>query len=155
MDGNAKKAGQPSDNNADMALRDIEKNMDDFLRKVDKAIMVVNQKVGEDFVRDARQVNTYRDRTANLRNSVGYAIVRDGSMAQENFPGGGVGAAEGRKAANEALLGVDENALAMVAGMNYGVYVEAKGYDVISNSVEKAKVTHQRMMKHVLSKITQ
>ena len=138
-----------------MAIRDIEKNMDNFLRKVDDAIMVVNQKVGEDFVRDARQVNTYSDQTSNLRNSKGYTVVIDGGIVKEDYPGGGVGAAEGRKAANEALMGVDENALSMVAGMNYALYVEAKGYDVITGSVEKAKPAHQRLMKHVLSKITQ
>jgi hypothetical protein len=173
VDGHGKASGKQSGKNADMAIKDIEKGMDDFLRKVDFSIMTVNQKVGGDFVGDAvksvketvygrtvydKKGNVRKRRpwelSGNLLNSIGYTNVQDGSIAEESFPGGGEGAAEGKKAAQESLKGINGHALVMAAGMNYAIYVEAKGYDVISNSVEKAKVTHQRMMNKVLAEVT-
>ncbi len=155
-----------------MAIKDIEKGMEDFLRIVDNSIMTVDNRVGAEFVRDAKisvgesvygrtvydKKGNVRDRkpwelSGNLQNSIGYVVVKSNAVVKSAF-GGGRGGAEGKKVANEMASNVSDGLIA-VAGMDYAAYVEAKGYDVISNSVEKARVTHQRMMKHVLSKITQ
>ncbi len=148
-----------------MAIKDIEKNMDDFFRKVEEQISVVNEYAGETFVREARQTNTYQDDTGNLRNSTGYTAVKDGDIVNQSFPGGGEGAKKGKEVSYDLVKHI---ALGMcaVAGMSYALAVETGGktrkkgvmrqaHDVISMSVEKVKPLHQRMMKNVLSKIAE
>ncbi|HRQ17705.1 MAG TPA: hypothetical protein PL085_11555 [Agriterribacter sp.] len=93
------------------------------------------QQVGEQFVADARSLNTYKDRTSNLRGSIGYIIVKDGKEVFGNFDG----TQEGQSTAKKLIRSVRASypkgyALIVVAGMNYGLYVESKGYDVLTGS---------------------
>ena len=126
-----------------MAIRDIEREMDRFFEKVNEQLHRVDQITGESFVRNARQTNTYRDRTANLRNSIGYSAIAPGRRQESaNI--------HAKQAISEVENEVVDHGLIMVAGMNYALYVEAKGYDVISNSVETAKVQHKRLLEQML-----
>ena len=126
-----------------MAIRDIEREMDRFFEKVNEQLHRVDQITGESFVRNARQTNTYRDRTANLRNSIGYSAIAPGSR-QESAN------VHAKQAISEVENEVSDHGLILVAGMDYAYHVEAKGYDVISNSVETAKVQHKRLLEQML-----
>ena len=125
---------------------EVTKNLDRFMRKTAEAVGRVNANVGEQFISDARQTNTYVDKTANLRNSIGYRVTGE---AQRTVTGQGAGGAEGSRYAADQAKGID-NGLIMVAGMSYAAPVEAKGYDVITESVKKAKEQHKRIMQKTL-----
>ena len=88
---------------------------------------------GEDFNNNARNLRTYRDRTGNLRSSIGYLILSNRQRVQESFPGDKqVGVANGRQEAMKKA-GNDKGVVIVgVAGMEYGRDVEARGYDVIT-----------------------
>ncbi len=121
-----------------MALED---NSRDFMRRLNHKIDVVQKVTGERFVANARQTNTYTDQTANLRNSIGYsAVSSEGRL--DDF-GGGEGGAKGKALAGDHL---EMNTIVMAAGMSYAAAVESKGYDVISNSVNRAKRSYKDLL---------
>lgn len=125
---------------------EVTRNLDRFMRKTAEAVGRVNANVGEQFISDARQTNTYVDKTANLRNSIGYKVTGEG---QRTVTGQGAGGSEGASYAAQQAKGID-NGLIMVAGMSYAAPVEAKGYDVITESVKRAKENHKRQMQKTL-----
>jgi len=136
-----------------MALSDdILRKTNEFIGRVDRQIERANQFTGENFIVNARSTNTYTDRTSNLRNSIGYSVVKDGVINLQD-QGDGVGGAKANELLKEASSSLNDHALVMVAGMNYGLYVESKGYDVISNSVDKARTQHKRLMHALLKAI--
>ncbi|GAO43794.1 hypothetical protein [Flavihumibacter petaseus] len=131
----------------------------EFIRRqvsvVENATLDQLQQIGEQFVRDARSTSTYKDRTRNLRGSIGYIILKDGAVVFGNFVEPNrkstgkrttkkakkesvenfVGTELGRKLAIE--IGKEHPVgyvLVVVAGMSYAGYVEAKGYDVLTGS---------------------
>lgn len=92
--------------------------------------------LGEDFVNRARSTDTYKDRTRNLRGSIGYAILLDGDVQDKNLED----ASPGKMAADDLIKELSEKfdeglILIGFAGMEYAAAVEAKGYDVITGSV--------------------
>lgn len=94
-------------------------------------------------VRDARLTGNYTDRTGNLRSSVGFMIKNGGNIVGESFRGAGTGSTsggDGVKKARELADRVssmygDQLVAVIVAGMEYAIYVESKGFDVISGSM--------------------
>jgi len=92
--------------------------------------------LGQELVNYSRNTETYRDQTGNLRNSIGYAVASDGEI--ENVLDD-KGHPVAQKKADEFAESIDpekgRKKLVHYAGMEYGVHVEAKGYDVISQSV--------------------
>ena len=101
-------------------------------------------KMGEVFIKDARTktVGTFVNRTTRLRNSIGYVVSRDGVVKHSDFTSysvSGVSDEEGKtlglQYATELAQQTQGYALICVAGADYGLYVEAKGYDVITGSV--------------------
>lgn len=83
----------------------------------------------------------YRDRTANLKNSISFALFKDGEQVTtkignipkpEEAPGGqeAVQAALEEYAAS-GVVAPKGFSLVIVAGMEYGRYVEDKGYNVL------------------------
>lgn len=146
MERQAQEAGQRTKAHPDMAIRDIHENIDRFVRTVDEQVGRVMGYVGETFQGNARGTNTYKDKTANLRNSIGYYLLtKDGPKSSFNHP-------SGEELARSIAARYKGIALVLAAGMPYARYVEAKGYDVISNSVDRAKAQHQKMMKQALQK---
>lgn len=126
-----------------------ENDIRNFIRKKIEIIQTVVKDqlvdVAEQFVADARTVNTYKDQTRNLRGSIGYAIVKDGAEIFGNFDGVAEGQAKAKQLVNEVQADYPKGfALIVVAGMNYAVYVEAKGYDVLTGSSEIAETNLKR-----------
>lgn len=99
----------------------------------------------------------YIDWTANLRNSIGYVIVRDGSVVTQggfkSAKGGDEGAAEGKAYAEQLAAKFPHGiALIVVAGMNYAAYVSAKGYDVLDSAELLAEKLVPQMMRQLSGK---
>ena len=91
----------------------------------------------------AKELNTYTDRTNNLRSSIGYVIYKDGQKIGAYFAKSGVGKeGDGEKgtekgenyAADVAGKYQEGYVLVLAAGMHYAAYVEAKGYDVLTGA---------------------
>jgi len=89
-------------------------------------------------VERAKQTNTYKDRTGNLRSSIGYVLYHNGKEISRQFEivkDGGDGIRKGSALAREVASEYGKGFVAVVvAGMNYAAYVEAKGKDVITGS---------------------
>lgn len=121
-------------------------NLNDLFDKLDKNIGEMLDKAVDamtlaclNTVAAARQLNTYTDRTGNLRSSIGYVVYKDGVEASSNFEAHGVsesgstGVSEGEQLARDVASKYGNQVVAvLVAGMSYAVYVESKGFDVIS-----------------------
>lgn len=88
--------------------------------------------------RNAKLLNTYKDRTHYLRSSIGYVIYNHGEKVAESFSStggtkGSAGVEEGKRRAAEAAAQYPNDIVGViVAGADYALYVESKGYDVIS-----------------------
>ena len=109
---------------------------------VDRETFEILSFVGESFVNDARLNGDYGDITGNLRSSIGYVIYHNKDVAKQFIQKG----EEGRETALDVASELKELAvkdgwtLFVFAGMNYGVWVEAKGYNVLTayaNDAEK------------------
>jgi hypothetical protein len=113
----------------------------------DKAIIAFLRGEANELIADARRNGAYTDHTANLRSSIGCGIFFNGEMI-EKFTADDA-TQQGRSAAltaitewaqsNPAQIAEIGYTLVLVAGMNYGRYVEAKGYNVLHLSVVKAE----------------
>lgn len=130
---------------AGFTQNDIRNAIRQQLKNIDEVIFEILQQTGEQFVADARKVDSYMDRTRNLRGSIGYIIIKDGYSKKTNLEG----TPEGKKQATKLLKEVQAEypsgwALIVVAGMNYAAYVEAKGFDVLTGSSQIASANLKR-----------
>lgn len=88
--------------------------------------------------RNAKLLNTYKDRTHLLRSSIGFVIYNHGEKVAEGFSStggekGSEGVEEGKRMAAQAAAQYPNDIVAViVAAADYALYVESKGYDVIS-----------------------
>lgn len=102
--------------------------------------------IGERFVINARNNGNYLDQTGNLRSSIGYLVLYNGSIVSQNFKASGRGSDRTKgvsKAIDFAKSVADEYpkgfVLIVVAGMEYAAAVESKGKDVLTASSITAK----------------
>lgn len=122
--------------------QDVNKWIGIFTEKADEKFYILLQAAGEMFVKYARESGKYIDHTGNLRSSIGYVIVRNGSIAYSDFQkqnigtDGQEGVQKAKKLAKEvAILHSKGYVLIGVAGMEYAVYVEAMdSKDVITSA---------------------
>lgn len=100
--------------------------------------------VGERFANAAKDKTpaqgSFHDQTGNLRSSIGYGVIKSGSVQTKKF---GDATPEGEKAGSalidELAINEDEGLVLIgVAGMEYAAAVESKGKDVITGSVPAA-----------------
>ena len=111
----------------------VNNRIDRFVLSIEKRIILTLAMVGEAFVNDARNTETYHDQTGNLRSSIGYIIAKHGEIIQENVKGTSEGQAQARKIASEVLRQNPKGFILIgIAGMEYAAAVESKGYDVIT-----------------------
>lgn len=91
----------------------------------------------------ARQAGQYTDRTGNLRSSIGFMIKDHGQIVAENFQTAGAGTTNGGKGMAKAraladsvsTMYGDQLVAVLVAGEDYALYVESRGFDVIGGSM--------------------
>lgn len=114
-------------------------------RDVVRQLMVAGERVRN----EATERGSYKDRTGNLRRSVGYVVLVDGRVASEAFDGG-EGGAEGRRLSLEVARRFPRGAvLVVVAGMRYASYVAARGYDVL----DSAELMAERIVPELLGEL--
>jgi hypothetical protein len=122
-------------------------------KRIEKAIVTKMESIGIAFVADARQQPqpsvsrksvkggfkeqgpkepVYEDRTANLRSSIGYFILKDNVVIGGNVEGKATGV-QAAKAVVKDLPKKPGYRLVGVAGMNYASAVESLGYNVITS----------------------
>ena len=119
-------------------------------RNLDNAVFFALQRIGEQFVADARNNGNYTDQTGNLRSSIGYVILLNGNQLSENFEGNSKGVQfakrtvaniKGKYSRGYVLIGV--------AGMDYAAAVESKGFHVITGSANVAQEALKRAMERI------
>lgn len=105
-------------------------------------------RIGQESINWARDNGSYTDRTGNLRNSIGYIIFKDGR--EYDFQG-----QSQARSNKDIVVSLVQNeipqqgyALVTFAGMEYGIYVEARGYVVLTGAFENiptAKILEQAL----------
>lgn len=118
---------------------DIKRLLNERKDRIEQALLLRLQRIGEEFVTNARDKATFTDRTGNLRSSIGYVIMKDGKQVFSNFKSSGKKGKEGATKAKEVAKEAAGNyptglVLIGVAGMDYAAAVESKGFDVITSS---------------------
>ena len=111
-------------------------------------------RVGEECVSYARTNGSYMDQTGNLRSSVGYAVIDNGTVKSKSGFGtvkqGAEGSSQGKDFLREIISQQGKGlVLIVVAGMNYATYVEAKSYDVISGAELRSDILVPQLMKQL------
>lgn len=95
--------------------------------------------VGENAVNLQRTNGNWTDQTGNLRSSIGYIIVKDGSVVQR---GNLEQVKDGEQGVQNAISYLEQLAsetpknivLIIVAGMEYAKYLQNRGYDVLDSA---------------------
>ena len=119
------------------------------------------QRAGEEFVKIARKKGNYQDHTGNLRSSIGYAIINDGNILNENYEQSTegtdkqTGMREAKRLISElASVYSDGWVLVGVAAMPYAVYVE-ENLDVISVATEHAEDWIKKQSRTLFDKLAE
>lgn len=121
-------------------VADLMRGVNSEVQKMEQFILNELNYVGLEFVRNARSKADFTDRTGNLRSSIGYIILKNGKVVSENFEESGQGTdkVSGKSKGFEFAMEIAKSDLGflliVVAGMEYAVFVESKGYDVITGS---------------------
>lgn len=128
----------------------IQKKIADF----ENAVIDIFEYTGEEYIAESMSLNTYKDRTRNLRGSIGYVILKGGNIIRQSYPAGGEGAAQGLALAKQVAKHYPTGIVLIVtAGMHYAVYVESKGYDVITGTGQLASDKIKQRLKKLLDKL--
>lgn len=98
--------------------------------------------VGEACLKAGRTSGSYTDRTGNLRNSIGYVVVKDGRVVQQATTEENKGTESGARGTARGEAFIKELAgrcgsgihLIVAAGMDYSACVAARGYDVLDSA---------------------
>ncbi len=138
---------------------DVEKRFGAFLEEIQKKQIERAKMLGEMCVNHARNVpqdQGFQDQTGNLRSSIGYMVFVDG-VAIHSFYNQVKEGSTGVKA-GEALakkIGQDQRGVCLVvtAGMNYALYLEAKGRDVLTGAEHVAERELPRMLEKLVANI--
>jgi hypothetical protein len=135
--------------------QEIDAYLAEQAHRTERAIVNTLAYVGEQCVNTARIGGSYRDQTGNLRSSVGYVIVKDGSVIHtssfEVERQGGQGSTEGKQFAERKARQYGKGiVLIVVAGMNYAAYVSATGRDVL----DSAELTADRLIPQLMQQLT-
>lgn len=132
---------------------ELRRDLENRMQRIENAVLETLKRIGETFVRNARENGTYNDITGNLRSSVGYIILKNGVQIEESF-GGKTGGAQAKKVASEVAGKFPRGyVLIVVAGMDYAAAVESRGRDVLTASSIIAKNDLVKAIASIKSKI--
>jgi len=121
-------------------MDDVRERFGGFLDEVERKEIIRLQKLGEKCVNHARNVAPdvgFEDQTGNLRSSIGYMVFNNGIAIHTGYDqvlNGSEGAKKGEELARKVGEQTKGICLVVTAGMEYAVYVEAKGRDVITSA---------------------
>jgi hypothetical protein len=145
---------------ANFTHADVQKRFDAFLDQIVKQQIKRAQMLGEMCVNHARSIpkdKGFEDQTGNLRSSIGYMVFVDG-VAVHSFYNQVKEGSTGVKAGETLAKKVGENhpqgvCLVVTAGMNYALYLEAKGRDVLTGAEHLAERELPRMLEKLIVNI--
>lgn len=133
---------------------DVHAQIQKKLELIEAAIIRRLQYLGEQCVNKAREEGSYQDQTSNLRNSIGYVIIRNGAIVDSSlgrFAPGNIGQRVVYEHKSKYPTGW---VLIVVAGMNYASYVEARHNKVVLSTAELlAESEMPRMIKELRTNI--
>ena len=143
--------------------KEVERWFNYFLDRAEEKIYKLMLRAGEEFVKIARKKGNYKDHTGNLRSSIGYVIVKDGSILTENYERSIIGKdkqtgiKEAKRLITELLPIYKEGwVLIGVAAMPYAVFVEAiDNLDVASVAAEHTNDWIKKQSKTLFDKLTE
>lgn len=142
---------------ANFNINDIDATFKALLAEVDRQLIESLTRVGEEAVKLAKMIppkRGFKDRTGNLRSSIGYVVLVDGKPVNVAFAavkGGHAGVNEGQRLALQVGSKTEGYALIVVAGMAYAVHVESKGRDVLTSA---EKFAEKEVAKHLADLVT-
>lgn len=149
---------------ANFTHKQVHSTFAEYSLRIHRAMVTMLQYIGEECVAIAREQGTYNDRTGNLRNSIGYVLMRNGDIINQNFEervaskvvdaANGKGILAGQALAQELAKRFSNGyALIVVAGMHYAYYVETRGYDVLDsaerNAMQRVPVLVKQLQKQI------
>lgn len=140
-------------------MSDVKGRFDAFLAEIERQQIEALQRLGEQCVLHARTVPSdvgFHDITGNLRSSIGYMVFVDGVAVHGSYVQVKEGS-EGIKAGESLAKKVGQETkgvcLIVTAGMNYALYVESKGKDVITSAEHLAERELPRMLEDLVTDI--
>lgn len=139
----------------------IRKGFDAFVDQVESAQIKRLQLLGEKCVTEARNNRGYMMQTGALLSSTGYTIFKDGIAIHDDFIAAdgasgisaAIGMAKGRAIANEIGSKTTGICLVVVAGMNYALHVESRGYNVLASAEKLAESELPKMLEKLIGNI--
>ncbi len=138
---------------ANFTQEDVRKRFDAFLKAIDSRIIKRLQFLGEKCVTHAKSIppdKGFKDQTGNLRSSIGYMVFRDGVAVHEGYEGTDAGMRKGRDIATKVgSQNKSPYCLVVTAGMDYAVYVESRGRDVLTSAEILARKELPRMLEQL------
>lgn len=131
--------------NAEIKVKGLDALRFKLLARADNARNYLDQRLlqlAEEAVTYSKDHKGYKDRTANLKNSISFALFYDGEpvLRHEGLIPKPEESPNGQRQVSKNLdtyaqeVGAESKKgyyLVIVAGMNYGKYVEDKGYNVL------------------------
>lgn len=123
-------------------LQELQQKLNEKKQAVENTLNTLFPELGEKAVVFSKDNKGYMDRTANLKNSISFAVFRDGKLLTTKI-GQLPKPEKTKKGQAQVQNALDEYALRpgvvapkgytviVVAGMEYGKYVEDKGYNVL------------------------
>jgi len=140
---------------------DFTKVKADFIAEINTRVAKVFALSCKEAVNYAKQNKGYTTQSGALSASTGFQLYANGSLVEEYFEatdaagtveGGGEGVSAGRSVAGET----DEKhsgpvVAVIVAGMPYAIYVESKGYDVLTGAIQQLPSILQKNMEDMFS----
>lgn len=133
----------------------IERMVEEKAKVIKRRIIEALSMIGEECISIARTQGNYTDQTGNLRSSIGFMIVQDGrEVSQQGFEqkkGGSEGVKVGKRVVSEVAKEFPQHSvLIVVAGMNYGIYVERiHNKDVLTSAKLYAKTEAKKIMQDI------
>lgn len=121
-------------------LQGVSKRLKNTTESIESKVLQALDRAGQRVVDVAHSTKTYQDETGNLTASIGYGVYHKG----EEYSVGGFGSIKGGDEGNKRLASVAAQhknkayVLIVVAGMDYAVYVERRGYIVLDTAKLKA-----------------
>lgn len=146
---------------SDFNLADAKKQFSAFVSEVDALALEMMQELGEKCVAEMRLNKTYMMQTGALTSSSGYSLFKDGVAIHSNFveadgaksDAAARGVARGEELAEQVGAETKGLTLVVVAGMHYAIYVESRGYNVISSAEQLAERELPRMLSELISNV--
>ncbi len=131
---------------------------------IEKRLETELRQVAEEAVTHAKLNKGYHDRTANLKNSISYALFKDGELVGRNIgtipkpneDSGGQEQVEDNLmvyAKADGVVKASGYTVIVVAGMNYGAHVEHKGYNVLYLTGSYLREEIMKVMENIIEDI--